>query len=313
MPATAIPAESLRLTLAEALADLLDAYEVAGRSPHTLTLFRTHVGRLIAFLAQDGIVSLDGVTTAHVTRFLAHERKRGLKPASLSVSLRTLRRFFQWAVEQGHLAGNPARSVMAPTVTVEPVKFLSSDDLDRLLTCIAKDKTLEGVRDTAFVRVLMDTGLRRGEVIGLRVTDVSDDLRLLTVRGATSKTRHGRTVTVGRVTANALRTYLRVRTAYLARNGRSGEAALWVGAKGVMSDNGALQMFHRRLEAAGLPKRSLHSLRHGWAAGLVADGVPMPYIVSLGGWANAAMPTNRYGQHGVAGRAIEAMQKHLDR
>jgi len=39
----------------------------------------------------------------------------------------------------------------------------------------------------------------------------------------------------------------------------------------------------------------------------------MPYLVSLGGWANAAMPTNRYGQYGVAGRAAEAMQELLDR
>jgi hypothetical protein len=76
-----IPVEALRLTLSDAITDLVDAYEVAGRSPHTTLLFVTHCGRLARFVADDGIPSLDGVTAAHVTRFFASERKRGLKPA----------------------------------------------------------------------------------------------------------------------------------------------------------------------------------------------------------------------------------------
>lgn len=311
---TPVPVESLRLTLDEATRDLIDAYEVAGRSPHTTLLFVTHVGRLARFVELDGITSLDQVTPAHVTRFLASERKRGLKPASLSVALRTIRRFFAYHVEQGNLTTNPAKAVMAPTVVVEPVRFLDDAQVERLLKHLdSQTTTMEGLRDRALVGVALDTGLRRGELVGLRVEDVALDERLISVRPATSKTRKGRTVIVSKTTAAALRRYMRARTAYAARTGRSGCADLWLAQKGVLTANGALQAIHYRLAAAGLPKVSLHSFRHRFAARAVEQGLPMPYLMSVGGWSRADQPTQRYGMYGVEGRALSAMADLLDR
>ena len=39
----------------------------------------------------------------------------------------------------------------------------------------------------------------------------------------------------------------------------------------------------------------------------------MPYLVKIGGWANAEMPSNRYGQFAIEERALSAMQELLDR
>jgi site-specific recombinase XerC len=175
------PLPTVAVTLSEALAELTTAYRVAGRSPHNTALFTIYIEHLIDVI---GDVELEQITTAVVTKFLDQEQQRGLKPASVSVVLRTLRRYFAWCVEQGRLASNPAKSVMAPRVVVEPVRFLDDEQLHNLLTTIGRDKTLEGVRDTALVRVLMDTGLRRGEAIGLPVRDVDLEaaIPLLTVR-----------------------------------------------------------------------------------------------------------------------------------
>src|SRR5262245_65844417 len=119
---TALLATDTRLSLDDALRDLIDAYEVAGRSERTVAIFRHHVTKFGDFMAEDlasghedfsgdweksGLppvlreVPLDQITAQHVTRFLAHERKRGLKPASLSVALRTLRTFFAYWVARG--------------------------------------------------------------------------------------------------------------------------------------------------------------------------------------------------------------------
>jgi len=306
------PLPTLSVSIEDTLAELTTAYRVAGRSPHTTALFATYVGNLVRYLASDddGTTAIDEITTGHLTRFLDSEQRRAnLKPASLSVILRTLRRFFAYAVEQGHITSSPAKAVMAPRIVVEPVQFLSDDQLALLLATIARDKTVEGVRDTAMVRVLMDTGLRRGELMALRVTeDIDLDTCLITVRAITSKTRRGRTVPVGDETVAALKRYLKVRRAYLAAKGRTDDGLLWISAKGSLSANGALQALRRRLRAAGLPQVTMHSLRHGWAAGVIEDGLPMPYVVKLGGWSNATMPTNRYGQFGIGERAIDAMR-----
>jgi integrase len=148
--------------------------------------------------------------------------------------------------------------------------------------------------------------------MGLRVSDVALDERLITVRATTSKTRRGRTVPISKATAKALRHWLRVRAAYEARRATQGGDALWVASKGVLTANGALQALHRRQRAAGVPQTSLHSLRHRMAAKAIERGLPMPYLVRIGGWANAQMPTNRYGQYGVEERAVSAMADLLD-
>jgi len=116
---TPIPTGALTVTLTEALADLTNAYLVAGRSHHTTSLFTHYVTQMAEFLAADGITDIDQVTSAHLTRFLAAEKKRGLTAASVSVILRTIRRYFQWAVEQNLIAANPARAVTAPRVVID--------------------------------------------------------------------------------------------------------------------------------------------------------------------------------------------------
>ena len=145
---------------------------------------------------------------------------------------------------------------MAPRVTFEAVRFLDDDQLNALLKSIARDKAVEGVRDVALIRVLMETGLRRGEVMGLRVTDLdlTGDYGLITVRAATSKMRRARVATVSKTTTQALKVYLRVRSAFIASKGRRDDDALWVSNRGTLAANGGLEALRRRLKAAGLPQ-----------------------------------------------------------
>ena len=144
--ATPLAVLDLRVSLDDALADLIAAKDVSGRSPRTTQLYETHVSRLAAFLVvpsgtttktPHGVL-LDEVTAGAITKFLAAEKARGLKPASLHISLRTIRTFFAWCVEQGHLDSNPAKRVSSPRVVLEPVKFLSDDQITALLFAIGK-------------------------------------------------------------------------------------------------------------------------------------------------------------------------------
>ena len=247
--ATALALLDLRVSMVDALSDLIADYEVSDDSPRTTHLFDTHITRLAIFLAvESGVkpippaktvtidqatdVTIDEVTTAAVTRFLAREKARGLKPASLNISLRTIRTFFEWCIKHDHLAVNPAKRVSTPRVVVEPVQFMTDEQIALLLSVTAKDRTVEGVRDGALIRVARDTGVRRGELVGMRLEDVSLEDRTIAVRAITSKNRKGRTVGIAKDTVTALRTYLRVRAAYLKRMGRQDEGMLWIRVEG---------------------------------------------------------------------------------
>ena len=308
---TPIPTGALTVSLTDALSDLTNAYTVAGRSPQTTSLHTLYVGKLADFLAQQGIEDVEQVTTDHVTAYLAHELGRGLKPASISVILRTLRRFFAWCVERKIIEVNPAKAVLAPSVTIEPVRFLSDDQVAQLLASIGT-RSIEDVRDAAMFRVLA-SGMRRGELIGLRVTDVDIEGRTLTLRAITSKARTGRTVAMSTDAAKHLKVYLKVRHLFMVRNRRVDAGQLWISAKGPLSANGALAALRRRLKAAGLPPATLHSFRHKMAAEATQQGVPMAYLMNAGGWSSPAMPTMRYGTFGVESKAIAVMQALLDR
>src|SRR5581483_7989992 len=118
-----------------------------------------------------------------------------------------LRAFFVWLLEESEITASPMARIKPPQVPEEPPEVLSDDELRRLLkTCDGKD--FDSRRDMAILRLLIDTGLRRAELAGLKVADVDFDLNIAAVVGKGSRPR---AVPFGRKTAVALDRYLRVR------------------------------------------------------------------------------------------------------
>src|SRR5436190_38294 len=78
---------------------------------------------------------------------------------------------------------------------------LRDAELRKLLDVCAKDRSFAGRRDEAMLRVLMDTGIRRAEILGLQLVDVDLDQGLLRVTGKGSRTR---VVAIGANTVQAI-------------------------------------------------------------------------------------------------------------
>ena len=90
-----------------------------------------------------------------------------------------------------------------PFVPAQPVPILTEADLKALLgTC--RGRGFEDRRDEAIIRLLADTGMRRGELLGIGCEDVDLDVGVLTVLG---KGRRRRQVPVGAKTARAMDRY----------------------------------------------------------------------------------------------------------
>jgi site-specific recombinase XerC len=103
---------------------------------------------------------------------------------------------------------SPMAHVKRPQVPEEPPVMLSDDELHRLLAaCEGKD--FQSRRETASLRLFLDTGLRRSELAYLKMADVDLDSNLVAVIG---EFRRPPVVPFGRKTAQALDRYLRVRS-----------------------------------------------------------------------------------------------------
>jgi site-specific recombinase XerD len=182
-----------------------------------------------------------------------------------------------------------------PRVPEQPVPVVAEDDLRRLLTSLAGNGAAE-IRDTAIVRLFLDTGCRLSELAGLQLDDidwVTDELRVV---GKGSPIRR---VSFGRRASKALERYVR----RVRRRHRDAELpALWLGLGGPMTPSGLYQVVCDRCLAAGITHVHPHHLRHTWAHLAKREGMSEEDLTSIGGWRTRSM-VNRYAASTAGGRA----------
>jgi integrase/recombinase XerC len=139
---------------------------------------RVPVHNLRSYLleAADYPLTLRDLKRKHVKSFITDQLDRW-KPSTANNRYRGLQAFFKWAVAEDELDANPMSGMEPPKIPKEPPPVLGEDELRRLLkACDGKDFAAR--RDTAIVRLLLDTGMRRSEcaTILLELTVVPAEL-----------------------------------------------------------------------------------------------------------------------------------------
>jgi len=155
-------------------------------------------------------VSLTLLTSEDVRaycRYLLDEEKRA--PSTINRRLQAVRKFCRFAVENGLMAENPAAEVALLRETTPPLPTLSQAEVAALLEAARRRRGSTAPRDYAIIRLLLDTGLRVGELVDLRLDDV--DLELGFVMVGQSAADGGRFISLSQETCDALRDYLQVR------------------------------------------------------------------------------------------------------
>ncbi|MGA7989448.1 MAG: tyrosine-type recombinase/integrase [Candidatus Dormiibacterota bacterium] len=221
-------------------------------------------------------------------------------PATAAGHYRVLRTYCSWLVEEEELDASPMQRMHAPSVPLTPPPVVDSDTLERLLTA-CKGRGLEERRDMAIVLLLASTGMRRGELVGLRLQDVDIEQGIATVTGKTGT----RVVPLTAAVCVAIDRYMRVRASHR----RAALPALLLGHFGVMTGGGVRQALQRRAAMAGISTRLYpHLLRHSATHAKLAAGMSELDVCSILGWSSASM-LQRYGASMRTERALASYRR----
>jgi len=249
-----------------ALNQWLAHLEAQGRSPHT----RAAYSRALANFARwyeatyDMPPVLSDLLPRDIADWQAHQQTvEKAMPATINQRLTALSRFLAWANGQGLIAGNPAAGVSGIRPEARQPKALSKRDLRRFLRAVYAGGN---PRDTAMVELLVGAGLRVGELLALRVGDVTLGERSGQVVVRRGKHRGYRTVPLTASVRKALAAWLAVHP--LADDP---DAPLWWGQRGPLTDRSAVnRMLAKYARRAGVAPFGPHVLRHTFATRYLA-------------------------------------------
>jgi integrase len=279
---------------------------------------------------QLGSVLLQDLRASHILAAQGHWLTRGrlgaragtpLSPQTVKHHHRVLDQALAQAVKWGDLARNPMAGVDAPRVERTETRTLDLTQTQRWLAYVAE-------REHGLLLTLAYyTGMRLGEILGLRWTDVDLDAGALLVsqqydkvaqRFRDTKSHRGRRpIALPEVLVQRLREARCAHVALLAEHPELWRRALVFEAPlgGPLSDDHIRRWHYRHLQALGLPRVRLHDLRHSHATHLINGGADLSTVSARLGHATPAFTLSQYGHllPGADRQAVDRLAARLQR
>jgi site-specific recombinase XerD len=242
-------------------------------APATLRGYRYDLRHFLAWLrtVQNSTFAIEGLAEYELIAYRQHMVAAGRRPATVNRRLDALRRLCRWAQGTGALAADAARDVrpMRTERNQQPAG-LTDIEVHALLRSAGASSHGLAARNYAIVQLMLQAGLRVGEVAALRRADVTMSDRSGSVRIRHGKGLKAREIPLNATARRALRQFLEERPA----PGKDKDAALFVSSRDTAMPVRTIQAVITSLARRARLKRvavSAHTLRHTFALGYLRD------------------------------------------
>jgi integrase/recombinase XerC len=212
------------------------------------------------------------VSAEHVRQYCWALHREGRTVSTINRHIQALRKFYDFVEQSGLSSCNPARAVerLEEPGMVSP-KSLTDDEMDRLLDAVRESDSALACRDGAILMLLVETGLKVGELVELKIGDLEfEDARAsldpqgtLVVGQDNSSERR---LALGAGVCEALQTCIRMRSPGLGKVGEEKDGHLFVNRQGQpLSVRSVQRLVSHYARGAELEGVSTRTLRHTFA------------------------------------------------
>jgi integrase/recombinase XerC len=264
-------------------------------SPHTLTAYEQDLTQFNQYMVSEyGVTEFRDVLAVHVRSWMVAMLQAGCKPRTIHRKVAALKSWARFMRKRGEISINPAQQVVLPKVSKRLPEQISAKSMDCLLDGEIFTDDFSGLRDRLMMALLYEAGLRRAELINLKLGDIDTMGKTMRVLGKGNKER---LIPFGEPLGDLVEQYKKLREAFV---GSGSEQSLLLNDRGgVMA---ARQVYDKVRKYLGMvstqEKRGPHQLRHAFATQLVRGGADVNAVKELLGHRSLAA-TQVYLHHAV--------------
>jgi site-specific recombinase XerD len=261
------PEENL-LSLVSGIELFIKHLKAQGRSLNTIIAYQGDLEQFAGFLAERNVVNVNQVEAEHVDSFKKQLKKKGFTAKTVSRKLNSIKSFFRFLQEEGVVEVDPSKNISHPKLKPAQPRILKSIEYRAL-----RDACRYDARVTSIVELMLQAGLRIGEVANLRLEDIGETD--LTIRAYES--HQERKVPLNRAVKTALQAYLGVRGDYKTDYvfvTKTGRPLL------IRNIRSALRRYFKK---AGLEDVKVNDLRNTFIAYQLEGGVPLEVVSKIVG------------------------------
>lgn len=193
------------MTVEKAFENFIRSRQLKGLSSTTLDSYRLLTARFIEYICLD--TEMENITQEHIEQFIESLFGRSLSIASISSYIRNTRIFLKW-YERKHDVQYSAAEISIPRTPKKLVRLYTPEEIEIIFKAVNTCSPWLDARNRAMIALMLDSGIRRGEVCTLEIKNVNFDTGRMKVCGKGNKERF---VPLGHFSMLALKKYLRMR------------------------------------------------------------------------------------------------------
>jgi site-specific recombinase XerD len=239
------------------------------RATSTILAYGKDIEQLIDYVvANHQIQYAHRIQPQHLNGFKSHLEEQKYTPKSISRKINSIKTFFRFLSSRHHVNSDPAAPIKHPQYSTQPPRILSELEYRAL-----RDAARADVRISAIIELLLQAGIRIGELANLELPDIKNDQ--ITIRPYESHDQ--RVIPLNKSAQAALNRYLETRPPtrpkklFITKTGRP------------MLVRNIRAAIDRYFKLAGLEDVKVNDLRHTWIAHQLTAGVPLVLVSKLAG------------------------------